>query len=126
MKAIGATFLLGLSLLSGPCDAEELGKLFFSPEERLELDRYGVKRPAEPSAAPTGPRSLRLDGVVHRSDGRTTVWINGRAAPPSTARRLPDSVGAAVRLPNGQRVELKVGDTVPLPSPDEAGREARR
>ena len=113
--------LLGLALLSGPGCAEELGRLFFSPQERLELDRRGVVHPAArgPSGA-RAPESIRLDGIIRRADGSATVWINGREVPPAAAKRLSGGTAAAVTLPDGHRVRLKVGDVAPLPPMDEA------
>ena len=119
--------MLGLILMCGTCRAEELGRLFFWPQERLDLDRHGVRR-SSPSIAtpPSEPGSLRLDGVVRRSDGSATIWINGRPAPPSEARRFADNTGAAVKLPDGRQARLKVGNTLPLATPDNGPPETRK
>lgn len=112
--------LLSAALLAPPCLAEDLGRLFFSPQERQQLDSQGVPRQPEPAAAnapPDQPASIRLDGIVRRSDGSATVWVNGRAAPGSAARRFADNTGAALRLPDGRRIDLKVGDTRQLADP---------
>lgn len=53
--------------------AEPLGRLFFTPEQRLLFDRqrqYG--------GAPGAESTLRLDGVAARDSERSTIWINGR------------------------------------------------
>lgn len=85
---------------------ESLGTLFLSPEERARLDalRRG-DAPAAPGAA--AARDHALTGFVQRSDGRTTVWIDGRPvmvparrAPPLDPRIVQDEPG-----PGGIRVE---------------------
>jgi len=63
--------------------AEPLGRLFHSAAERSMLDalRKAKSKPAKP--APSGSsnesQAQRLDGYVLRSDGRTTLWVNGSA-----------------------------------------------
>jgi hypothetical protein len=71
--------LCGLALLPTipAAQAEEaLGRLFFTPERRQALDRQREMNSAEPpNEAPT----LTIDGVVTRSSGKRTAWINGIA-----------------------------------------------
>jgi hypothetical protein len=59
--------------------ADDFGTLFTTPQERARLDKL---RRGEPVAAPTvqgaSPRRHALTGYVQRSDGRNTVWIDGR------------------------------------------------
>lgn len=61
--------------------ADELGTLFTTPEERARLDRL---RRGEPVAASTESGAIAsrhkpsITGYVQRSDGRDTVWIDGR------------------------------------------------
>ena len=50
---------------------------------------------------------MRLDGILRRSDGSATVWLNGRPAPPVGARRSANGTGAKVLLPDGRRIELR-------------------
>ena len=61
--------------------ADEFGTLFTTPEERARLDRLRRGEPTVP-AAPDTPAAARhkpaLTGYVQRSDGRNTVWIDGR------------------------------------------------
>ena len=64
---------LALVATARPVLASGLGRLFFTPEQRRQLDRQreGERQPRADSA------TLLIDGVVRRSDGATTVWING-------------------------------------------------
>lgn len=79
--------LLLLCLASGAA-ASELGTLFHTPEERARLDR--LRRGESPAAAAAGPaRSREVTGFVKRSDGRSTVWIDGEPVPVATPRAEP-------------------------------------
>lgn len=69
---------------------DNLGRLFLTPEQRAQLDLVRVKRDqrqpltAEPepaiaaAPAPQGPSAVTYSGVLRRSDGKSTVWINGK------------------------------------------------
>jgi hypothetical protein len=81
---------LGLAL---PAMSADLGTLFHSAEERSRLDALRRGEPATPST-PVAPaprvHTPEVTGFVKRSDGRNTVWIDGRAiAAPSSARTAP-------------------------------------
>lgn len=54
-----------------------LGTLFFSAEERARLDRLRRGEP-ELATAPAPGTGSAVTGFVKRSDGRHTVWIDGR------------------------------------------------
>lgn len=78
---MASRFLLAFVLFaSGIASAADpvFGTLFFSPEERARLDRLrrGESEPA--SAAPAPGVGSAMTGFVKRSDGRHTVWIDGR------------------------------------------------
>ena len=78
LLSLGITLLLIATI---PAQAEPLGRLFLTPVERAQLDRQRAGMP-ETSAAGTSPRraqAARIDGFVKRSDGKTTVWLNGKA-----------------------------------------------
>ncbi len=146
---VGPALLL---LLGGAARAEDnLGRLFFTPTQRAELDRERVaaatnaSRPAavqaQPKAKAPPPKMMTLNGIVRRSDGETTVWMNGKPL----HERFGDAEinagsiareGVGINLPaSGKQVRLKVGQTVdatsgkvaesydhrtPAPSPKEA------
>ncbi len=57
---------------------EELGRLFFTPERRQNLDRQRQLNIQEKQEIPEDP-TLTINGVVTRSSGKRTVWINGVA-----------------------------------------------
>ena len=95
--------------------AEPLGRLFFTPAQRNTLDAGNqLAKPRE--AALSGPRAATLNGVVTRSDGESTVWVNGHAvsrtgsAAVNASASAADPTAARVELPGtGGRVKLRVG-----------------
>jgi hypothetical protein len=118
------TFTLALILVGGntalaaPLDP---GRLFYTPAQRAQLEatrardaRMGPGKPVMPGDA-TAP--LRYDGVVIRSDGKTTRWIDGKAQ--------PDGAAASGLKPGQIRADGKVYEPYqvlrPTPSPAEPG-----
>lgn len=84
-----------------PCAAQELGRLFFTPDERAALDaRRRARVPDKPAAVVAASPTTKLDGYVKRSRGPSTVWVNGEA--------LPEGTGEAPRI--GPRVSIPVGE----------------
>ena len=123
MKPGAALALLFAALLGAPgAGAQELGRLFFTPEQRAELDaRRKARLPDKAAAEPPAQAPItRVDGVVRRAGGRSTVWIDGEAiqegAQPGAARLAPREPGAdRVTLPAGedaQRPSLRVGESL--------------
>ena len=73
-----AILLLAFGLLAPAAQAQELGRLFFTPEQRSSLDaRRKARIPDKPAAVVVAAPVTRLDGYVKRSAGPATVWING-------------------------------------------------
>ena len=95
---------------SVPANAEELGRLFYTPEQRARLDIEHAR-----DAAPAdSPNVMSIDGIVQRHGGERTVWING--VPQSAGHsdeRAPESVPVAVPG-QSQPVKIKVGQKVIL------------
>lgn len=99
---IRAFFLLSLFLLGNPCQAQELGRLFFTPEQRSALDaRRKARVPDKPAAVVVASPTTRMDGYVKRSGGRSTVWVNGES--------LPEGPSEA-RIGDGERVSIPLGE----------------
>jgi hypothetical protein len=119
-----AAFLVGLlSALSAIANAEaqELRRLFFTPEQRVSLDaRRKARVPDKPAAVPQAVLPVtRVNGAVQRAGGRSTVWVDGQAIPegtPDGARLAPRQAGAGrVTLPAGEggpRRDLRVGESL--------------
>ncbi|MGH8633968.1 MAG: hypothetical protein ACRET7_07530 [Burkholderiales bacterium] len=124
---------LAAALTSVPAPAQErLGRLFFTPAQRASLDVARSQRArtalatekTEQEATPV-PQTITYSGVLRRSDGKTTVWINnqpvneresagaaaivGQVRPDgSVTLQVPQS-GRSVILKPGQSVELLSG-----------------
>jgi len=99
--------LLAAGLLApAPAGAQQLGRLFFTPEQREALDvRRKNRLPDKPAPVAISP-STRVDGYVQRSHGKSTIWLDGHA--------LPDGVRAeGINVRRGgdpTRVRIGVGD----------------
>ena len=115
-----AILLLAFGLLAPAAQAQELGRLFFTPEQRSSLDaRRKARIPDKPAAVVLAAPVTRLDGYVKRSAGPATVWINGEAvtdgAPEAphidTSRGASGSVSISVGE-GGSRVRLKPGEAL--------------
>lgn len=129
--------VLILAALAGSAAAQDIGRLFTTLSERSALNQRRLEaqfaRPEAESApepvqsedpAPVqGPTiaRLRIDGVVRRSRGPGTVWLNGaqvergvvsrEGVRVDTSPRVRD--GVRVRLPSGLRsIRLKPGQAI--------------
>ena len=119
-----AALLLGtaLSLGAAGAKAQELGRLFFTPEQRAALDARRKARGADnPAAAPVAESPItRIDGAVRRSGGKSTVWVNGKTIPegtqPDGEQEAPKvSTPGRVSIPaaeGAQRHDLRVGESL--------------
>jgi hypothetical protein len=118
-----------LFLFLGSAQAENMGRLFYTPEQRLMLDnarRQKVK--IEEKSEERVPEIVSLNGVVTRSDGHNTVWLNNRAISdqqanggvaihPQGAASDPvlftiPQVDRAVRMRVGQNLDVTTGQVV--------------
>ena len=114
--ALAALLLL---VPAGQAAAQELGRLFFTPEQRDALDaRRKARLPDKPAASAPSP-TTRIDGYVQRSRGKSTVWVNGEAVPDGTQpeglrlRRGTDASRVTVTTgEDGRRREMRVGETL--------------
>lgn len=61
--------------------APDIGQLFYTPQQRAMLDQARARKITEVRApAPAAdPAPQRYDGLVVRSDGQSTRWVNGKA-----------------------------------------------
>ena len=116
-RQLGALTLIGV--LAAPSCAQDatpaLGRLFFSAEQRQMLDR---QRQLDVKEAVAADPTLTIDGVVTRSSGKRTVWINGvaqSAAPGGAAvvsAQRDDPGQVVVQTAGVKPVKAHVGDTV--------------
>lgn len=108
-SAFAALCVAASVALPVPAVADELGRLFFTPQERRELDRRRASNIVERGEAPAVESLVTVNGQVTRSSGKTTTWINGVAHDDTYRGRDPARV--AVER-GGARVPVKVGETL--------------
>jgi len=130
-RLITLLMLMGLSLTGGlSFAAEPLGRFFFTPAQRAQLDtarsqksRVTLASEKEQDAAAPVAEILTLGGSVRRSDGKSTVWINNRAVNDRETTggvivdRLRPNGALSLQVPQSARsIELKVGQSVDIVS----------
>jgi len=134
LAAIAALAFMPLQAVAG----NDFGRLFSQPAERAKLDvlRQNQKlkvltpqetaQPVPPAGedAPELPEPITMQGYVKRSDGVSTLWINGKAVQENSevdqveighlngqknvSKTGSDSVN--VKIPaNGRHIRLKAG-----------------
>lgn len=94
--------------------AEPLGRLFFTPAQRASLDAGKKEKTIQGAPVRRGPAIVKLDGVVVRSDGETTIWVNGKSTNrgrTGAVRATPaaDPASARVKVPGASPRKLRVG-----------------
>lgn len=106
--------LLGCFVLF-PAQAGALGRLFFTPQQRAQLEHERTMKTTPPSSpAATAPSVLAVNGIVQRKGGARTVWINGvPQSAGSSDERTPDSLPVSVPG-QSQPIKLKVGQKLLL------------
>ena len=128
MRRLLALTVAALAAPAAP-GAEPRGRRFYTPAQRAQLDAARSQRSRAPVAseqepAPAVPERLTYDGMVRRSDGKTTVWINNRAindgrsagSLPFTSRLRPDGSVKLGVTQTDQSVDLKVGQSAEIVS----------
>ncbi|MBS0345257.1 MAG: hypothetical protein JSR69_02245 [Proteobacteria bacterium] len=112
MKIHSTCFLLIAVCLAtpGPACGETLGRLFFSPAERLRIDRERL--PPMRTAPPP-----RLDGFIIRSEGAPTLFLDGKAVPASPRQIHPQDASVSFTSSDGRHHRLQVGNPSPIPQP---------
>src|SRR5262245_34294205 len=105
-----ASLLAGTLLLAAGIDSavavDNLGRLFFTPQQRQDLDRRRQANIQE--SAVTANSFVTVNGQVSRSNGKNTVWING--VPQETSRKPADPSRVTVQGGEGEpSINVKVG-----------------
>ena len=124
--------LMVLLAAVGTAAGAEFGRLFFTPEQRAALDNFRKlnvqsgavvieeDRDRDLVVPPSAPENVSVNGVVRRSDGRNTVWINNRAVAGREAGGIvvaPGKTDNRVNLTvqqSGRSFDLKVGQTAEI------------
>jgi hypothetical protein len=88
--------------------ADPLGRLFLSPERRAVLERQRQFNIQEVQTIEGS--TVTLDGVVTRSSGKTTVWVNQR---PQNENALGTGITVDISRKDPGHVVLTPGDESP-------------
>ena len=123
--------LLAVAIASPVSAAQPIGRLFFTPTERAQLDiqRSQKRVPEAATAQAPAPRPtsevITYNGIVRRSDGKSILWLNSKPADEKEALsglsvtgrvradgavvlQVPET-GGSINLKVGQRAELQTG-----------------
>lgn len=105
-----AVFLMLLPSL-GMAAEQALGRLFFTPEQRARMDvarqqERSIKIDTDQQENAPLDVNITLNGVVTRSDGKSTVWINNR-------EQSGDKAGSAIAVPGRGKPAGQVSVTTP-------------
>lgn len=97
VRAIGVLLLaVAAHLPAADAASDDPGRLFYTPAERAQLEEARARKltrlPSSVGAVDSGPQ--RYDGVVIRSDGRATHWVDGRPQPEGIRDLKPGQVRA--------------------------------
>lgn len=117
-------------LLPHAAQPAEMERLFFSPAQRAQLDiaraqrdRRGTQAADGTPSGPQGPDVVTYDGVVRRTDGKSTVWLNGKPVNDRTSNNDVNVVGVrgdgavTIAVPQTDRAaSLRVGQTLDINS----------
>jgi hypothetical protein len=109
------TLALAALLLLVPAVADDLGRLFTTPEQRAQLTQ-GLTSSGAPSAAPS-QSGAKVQGVIRRGDGTALVWVNGKPLGKGQSfdgARVLDANRrrAVVQPPKGDPITLKPGQSL--------------
>ena len=130
MKRTRVLLLLALLPIAHVCVAAELARMFYTPAQRATLDNarkqnirveIGNESEQQPAAAPV-PQNVSVNGIIRRSDGKNTIWLNNRVVDEQNPGGMNAAMGKSdnrVRLSvpdSGRSVDLKVGQTVEIVS----------
>jgi hypothetical protein len=119
--------IVSVALAPMPAQAQTLGRLFYSPQERRQLDARRNAQTIRPpviaalprskpnmalnatpiiAATPKPPKATIINGFVRRSDGPNTVWLNEKPISGNAAREewlQPSAVNSPVRVQTSTR-----------------------
>jgi hypothetical protein len=108
---ISFLLLLQFGVLFPAQAAGELGRLFYTPEQRQQLESHEASTSSEDGGR---HNFIVVNGIVQKHGGNRIVWINGEQQTASQGNdKTPSSV--SVTVPGKSRpVQLKVGQRLLL------------
>jgi hypothetical protein len=109
--------LLLLTVAAG-ANAAELGRLFYTPQQRAQLEapKQATQNDAEGKNEPA-TNSIVVNGVIQKQDGSRIVWLNGTQQPASRGNEKSPSTVPVTVPGRSQTVQVKVGQRLILNTP---------
>jgi hypothetical protein len=102
-----ALLIASAALAQSPPAQTDIGRLFYTPQQRAELDAKRASNAVETEVVIE--RLVTVNGRVSRSSGKTTTWING--VPQFDVYKGRDPSHVAID-DNGTDITVTVGDTL--------------
>lgn len=121
MKWLAALLLLVIVQIVQAADPAPIGRIFFSPEQRAQLDTLRTQKAVASQVRDEPvPENVSYNGIVRRSDGKASVWINSELLTETDLRNKQSIVGSigrdgrvTLQAPQAA-VKLKVGQSATL------------
>lgn len=113
---LGAATTSCALLLSSLTHATELGRLFYTPQQRAQLE---AQQRNEKAGVATKINSIVVNGVIQKQGGNRIVWLNGEAQTPVRSDDNPARIDVAVPG-KSEHIQLKVGQKLLLTAPPPA------
>jgi hypothetical protein len=108
------TITLILLACSPAARADNLGRLFFTPAQRAQLDyNYARNAPAEGNSSSV----LTVNGIVQKNGGARTVWVNGVAQSAGKSNESTPTAQTVTVPGKSHPVKIKVGQKILLDQP---------
>lgn len=109
MKYYRFALAAGWLFAAGTQAAQPVGRLFYTPQQRQQLDMQ--HKPPVRHAAAIVPANTHYNGYVIRSDGVNTLWINGQTRYVDHAENNPVrlKLPATPALKPGQAFDRQAG-----------------
>lgn len=105
LAAVLAAAVLAAAALAQGASAHaappEPGRLFYTPAQRAQLEAArsrGSARPATASVQAAEDAPQRYDGMIIRSDGQVTHWVDGKPAATAPRSLQPGQTRAGSRV----------------------------
>ena len=104
-----------LLVFAPAAQADSLGRLFFTPEQRAQLEYNRTHNAAAEEGNTTSV--LMVNGIIQKHGGSRTAWVNGKAQNAgSSDDQHPESLPVSVPG-KPQPVKVKVGQKLLLDNP---------
>lgn len=111
MNARPCLLLLTTMTLTSVVQADGLGRLFFSPSERNQLNQQALKQHGAEDSN-NAAATITVNGIIKRSDGSRIAWVNGKQ---QEIAAHPNPNVVVVTIPSQNKpIEITVGERVML------------